>query len=364
MSRLRKEMSFRAFCEFLVGLIIWVILAGCAKDRPTGYDGNLEINLYVTYLDSPAVFLPVYLTPVDFKYGVYIDTTDSNGLVTFTGLLFSQYKAKAVADLYLPSEVHPGQFDTISVIGSKIIVPGGSVVVDSLEVMASGAEPGLKINELYTVGPPNDFFYFYDQFIELYNSSADTVYLDGMVVCRMGSEGLKSVTYIFQFPGEPLVGREYPVPPGSFVVLAQDAIDHTQIVPESVDLTGADWEFKNSLDFGDPDNPDVPNIDNIEVGHTLDFMIALTCDVVLIADGSDTEYIDGIDPETVIDCVEYASISTHIKEIEKFLDMGFAGVGQKRYSGTSLERIKAGFDTNNSTIDFEIIPHPTPGYQH
>lgn len=364
MNKLKKKMGGKKVFKYLVSITILVVLVGCVKDKPISYDGNLEINLYVTYQDTPAVYLPVYLTPIDFRDGVYVDTTDTNGLATFTGLMFSQYKVRASADLYLPSDVHPGQFDTISVIGSKVIIPDGSIVVDSLEVMTSGAEPGLKINELYTVGPPNDFFYFYDQFIELYNSSDDTVYLDGMVVCRMGSEGLRSVTYIFQFPGEPLVGREYPVPPGTFVVLAQDAIDHTKIVPESIDLTGADWEFKNSLDYGDPDNPDVPNIDNIEVGHTLDFMIALTCDVVLIADGSDTEYIDGIDPETVIDCVEYASKSTHIKEIEKFLDMGFAGVGLQRYSGKSLERIKAGFDTNNSSVDFEIIPHPTPGYQH
>jgi len=46
------------------------------------------------------------------------------------------------------------------------------------------------------------------------------------------------------------------------------------------------------------------------------------------------------------------------------LDKGSGGVGQQKYNGTSLERRFAGFDTNNSTVDFVIIPAPTVGYQH
>ena len=42
----------------------------------------------------------------------------------------------------------------------------------------------LVINEIYYCGPVNRAFYFYDQFVELYNISVDTVYLDGMLVAR------------------------------------------------------------------------------------------------------------------------------------------------------------------------------------
>ncbi|MCK4715868.1 MAG: DUF4876 domain-containing protein, partial [Candidatus Marinimicrobia bacterium] len=242
-----------------------------------------------------------------------------------------------------------------------------NIIIDTIYTIASGAQPGLKINEIYSAGPPNRSYYFYDQFIELYNSSSDTIYLDGMVICRMWHM-LESVTYIFQFPGEPLIGREYPVPPENFVVIAQDAIDHTNIpnlpLPESVDLSHADWEFRNSVDYGDFDNPDVPDIDNLEVGHTLDFMINLAGDVILIANGSDLNYLDGIDINSVIDCVEYHKSSDAMKEIEAELDRGFAGVGIIKYGGESIERISAGFDSNNSTVDFVILSSPTPGYQH
>ncbi|MBU1063618.1 DUF4876 domain-containing protein [bacterium] len=225
---------------------------------------------------------------------------------------------------------------------------------------------GLQINEIYSAGPPNNFFFFYDQYIELYNSSADTLYLDGMIVCRMG-KSIEDVTSIFQFPGEPLIGRGYPVAPDSFVILAMDAIDFREFIfydNFSIDLSNADWEFVNPNDAGDMNNPDVPDILNIEDGHTMDFMYGLSEDVLLIADGSDVNYQDGIDISTVIDCVEYSSDPAHVKEMPYELDVGYAGLGLVKYSGNSIERKMPGMDTNNSSIDFEVISEPTVGFGH
>ncbi|MBN2602495.1 MAG: DUF4876 domain-containing protein [Candidatus Marinimicrobia bacterium] len=226
---------------------------------------------------------------------------------------------------------------------------------------------GLQINEIYSCGPANNFFFFYDQYIELYNSAEDTLYLDGVIVCRMG-KSIEDVTYIFQFPGEPLIGREYPVAPDSFVVLAMDAYNYRDEIfsgERSIDLSIANWEFVNPNDPGDnSNNPDVPNILNIEEGHTLDFMYGLAGDVLLIADGSDVYYQDGIDISTVIDCVEYSSDPAHVKEMPYELDIGYAGLGLVKYSGNSLERKMPGMDTNNSSVDFEVIAEPTVGFGH
>ena len=41
---------------------------------------------------------------------------------------------------------------------------------------------GIAINEIYSVGPVNNMFFFYDQFLELYNASDSIRYLDGMLV--------------------------------------------------------------------------------------------------------------------------------------------------------------------------------------
>lgn len=352
----------------LLLLAFLVLFMGCYNDSPSLQDGDFGMELYMKLEGDPVRNLPVKISSMGYAAPALYDTTDELGKVSFAGLPMSEYKININGMGIVPSFLNPGEEDTILVAGSKVLSPDGNdFLVDSVETIASGSTGGIKINEIYSCGPPNNFFYFYDQFFELYNSSDDTLYLDGMIFCRMG-KFLENVTYIFQFPGEPLGGTEnYPIYPDSFVVVASDAYDHRGEIfngNASVDLTNADFEFKNSLELNDPDNPDVPNLENLEVGHTLDFMVGVTGDVVLIADGSDVDYTDGIEMESVIDCVEWSSKSDHVKEIEDALDRGFGGVGQGKYSGTSLERISPGFDTNNSTIDFVIIPAPTPGYQH
>jgi hypothetical protein len=93
-------------------------------------------------------------------------------------------------------------------------------------------------------------------------------------------------------------------------------------------------------------------------------MVGLNGDGLALCDGSDYDQTDGINVSSVIDCVEYSSSETHTKEVPYSLDASYGGVGQGKYSGESLERIRPGFDTNNSRIDFTILSKPTPGYQH
>ena len=346
---------------YIFTLVLTLVLSSCFKEKPLQYDSTLSIILFVEFEGEMLPSVHVSLKTYDYDIATFNDTTDSTGMAVFDNLPWANYQVNVHSEILSPFDTTG--MDTVLVIGTEFISSiTERMTVDTLKVVASGAESGLKINELYICGAPC-YLYYYDQFFELYNSSDDTSYLDGIVICRMGYM-LENITYIFQFPGEPLIGREYPVPPDSFVVLAIDAYDHTEYCSESIDLSNADWEFRNSMDYGDFDNPDVPNIENIEVGHRLDFMPSLGTDVILIADGSDVDYLDGMDIESVIDCVEYSSSAEHIKEIESELDRGFAGVGKVRYSGQSLERIAPGFDTNNSTLDFEIIQHPTPGYNH
>ena len=365
-------MKKNSFINIISFLIILILIFGCLdkQSMPLTYDGKMDITFQVWYdIDSlndgaKLSSIPVEIFTYAYEGCAYSDSTDSNGIVIFEDIPWSEYNVNINSEII----VDYGTFiDTMPIVAAGIYYPDSSVnTIDTVNILCGGSEKGLKINEIYSVGPPNNFFYFYDQYVELYNSSSEIKYLDGMVFCRM-SNTIDNITYIFQFPGEPLVGTEYPVEPGQFVVLAQDAYDHKDLIfngKVSIDLTVADWEFKNSADLGDWDDPDVPNLENIEVGNHVDFMINLTSDVVILADGSDIDYLDGLDSASIIDGVEYSSSSTHIKDIENFVDRGFGGVGLQKYSGQSLERKTPGFDTDNSTIDFEVIPAPTIGYQH
>jgi len=355
------------------------LLFSCMEvdDKPLEYEGTQQKNLLIS-LDTTSLGkffngqsavlsgIPVVLKNHDYEGFVRTAYTDDSGWVYFDSLLNGYYIASVGVDYPFDNAL-----DTSRVTGQQEFYVHDEVpAIDTLTVRVSG-NPGLKINEIYYMGPPNKIFYFFDQFVELYNASSETIYLDGMIVCRMGpcTIGADNVTYIFQFPGEPVTGREYPVEPGEFVVLAQDAMNHVIVqgndtLVNSIDLTDADWEFVNSQDYADTDNPDVPNLDNIEEGHRRDFMISLGDDVVLIADGRDVNYADGIDMETIIDVVEYSSSSTNVKDITEELDAGWAGTGAIKYSGQSVERIEPGFDTDNSTIDFIVLDTPTPGYHH
>jgi len=360
--------------------LIWVIgtisLTSCFREKPLQYDGSYAIKLTVVFRDDSLGYnevlpdLPVRLRITNYSIGDFNARTDSAGVVVFDDLPFATYDLDIKATVRLPfmdstGALVPDSFINIIVVDTmrEIQALNSNFFEDTVYTMAANALPGLKINEIYYTGPQNTSFWFYDQFVELYNSSDEIKYLDGMIVCRI-YHMLDRVTYAFQFPGTPLTGRQYPVQPGEFVVLAVDAYDHRKIFATSIDLSGADWEFVNQMDFGDYDDPHIPNLFNIITGKNVDFLINLSSNVIALADGSDAIMSDGLAINTVVDCVEYCSLSEHIKDIDRILDRGWAGRGNQKYSGQSVERITPGFDTNNSFVDFVIIKPPTPGWSH
>lgn len=371
-----KNIKYILLFVFTLGL-----LASCffTQEKPVTRDGNLSIDLILTVesdtVDS-AIAVPgveVKLTTSNYNLPTYYDITDSNGIAHFEGLPFAYYKAEAHAIM------KPTDFTEIEVVGAKVLeltadsLDGALVYVDSIGMEQS--QRGLCINEIYTAGPPNNIYYFYDQFFELYNAMSETAYLDGMVFLRLGKTELfadtLSISSIFQFPGTPLTGREYPVEPGQFVVLAASAMDHNLIGPisgKTVDLSSADWEFVNLIQVGGYDNPNVPNITTnngmVVQASKVDFMVGLNGDGLALCNGTDYDQTDGIDVSSVIDCVEFSSNEMHKKEVPYSLDASFGGIGLSKYSSQSIERIRPGFDTNNSRIDFTILSKPTPGYQH
>ena len=260
-------------------------------------------------------------------------------------------------------------------------VPGTGMVSDTIYV-AIVTVNALMINEIYYCGGDYSKFYFYDQFVELYNSSQDTLYLDGCILTRnfpSDREDIEDIDhvraiYAFQFPGSPVTGTEHPIYPGQLIVVAADAVDHS-LYANAVDLSGADWEFFNPLG-SDYDVPGIPNVVNIHPESSIDFMINLSHNAVVFTTGEEYAYEQYINSSgyertrvimplyTVIDGVEYATNSDATKELTARVDAGFAGLGCTKYSMQSTERREIGMDVNNSTFDFVLLPTPTPGWSH
>jgi len=351
-------------------------------EKPAKKEGNGILNIKIDYskLDSSVTVSPDS-TYVEAKseLRVYNGYTNEDGEISFNNLISGLYTI-SFNKIYL---------------NNRYIGGGGSINIMSSQTVdtvftAFLIEPGIKINEIFAAWSQNDILYYHDQFIELYNASDDTLYLDGMIIVRGGgnvqacsdidNDGqLENFVHAWRFPGKPvskLYNRtkgDYPIYPHQFVILATDARDHTEYVPNSVDLSHADWEFVNKKDYADYDTPSVPNIICLRDDYSSDFMYAGTSDIILLCTGEDavpdenSKYPlgveDGIAIETIIDGVEYQSSSTSLKTLDSRVDKGFTGVGINSYSGKSMQRIMPGFDTNNSSIDFKILLKPTPGYQ-
>ncbi len=371
-----------------------LLIASCARQAPTVTDGTLDLTVIVSDAtglaepDSVLGYAPVAGAEVTITSKGFITAegapvsyrtqTDSSGVAVFHDIIGSSYTVSAVGvqNVWDPVSSEWDQTNVRANSIADVYQPGQTA--DTLKAQISRTSD-LVINEIYYAGPVNKSFYFYDQFVELYNAGEDTVYLDGMIICRarqfhredMDEIDFLQAIYVYQFPGEPLVGREYPLPPKTFSVIAQDAFDHSKYIDGAIDLSGADWEFYNP--YAGDWNGEAPNVVNVIPGNGTDFMINVVHNAVILANGSG--YYNGevsdygyqyihIPIKNVVDAVEYSLNPEKQKEITLRVDAGFAGVGIGKYTGKSTERREAGFDTNNSSLDFVNLNATTPGWQH
>jgi hypothetical protein len=163
-------------------------------------------------------------------------------------------------------------------VGRATINSSGGTFAFSVAVPASKRR-SLIFNEIsWRAGSPGlgECCFNDNGFLEVYNNSDTTIYLDGITVGESYNLFYEypaipcSVSYPFltdplgvwalwhyMFPGN---GRDNPLKPGGLVTIAQDAIDHRELYPTAQglpDLRGADFEFIGPVDV---DNPTVPNM--------------------------------------------------------------------------------------------------------
>jgi len=362
-------------------VVMIFILVGCGRDKPVTPDGDGVI--YIAIVDTTGDFPGSSPGEPELVVGASVSIQGrthefvstmvaDDGIASFSELPAGNYS------IFTRREVLAGAQKKVFTGFSDIHVAIDEIVADTLFVSTVTVN-ALMINEIFYAGSDRSKFYFFGQFVELYNSSQDTLYLDGCIVTRnyptvLGD--LEEIDFVraihaFQFPGTPVTGRVYPIFPGQYVVIAADAIDHSAYANNAPDLSGADWEMFNPLG-SDYDVLDVPNLVSIMPDKTIDYMINLSHNAVVLATGEEYGFETYDDDRlrltlplyTVIDGVEYASSSDKTKELTMRVDAGFAGIGCTKYSGQSTERREVGTDANNSTFDFTLIFPPTPGYTH
>jgi hypothetical protein len=169
----------------------------------------------------------------------------------------------------------------------------------------AGRRGSLVISEWYAYAPPTATYggHPWGQYVEIYNNSDTTIYLDGKIFgkmventlyngttfscaytagMRMTTRGLWTRTAV-RFPGN---GQDNPLLAGKAVVIATDAVDHRPYNASLLDLSDADFEFVASA--GDVDNPASKNLLPITFfsgaeGHGPSFFAS---DLLFIADAT------------------------------------------------------------------------------
>jgi len=362
-------------CSVILLLAAAALAMGCGKQRPDEPDGAGTIVVAVTdtsgFFPGSVLGEPFFMdsTEVSLQSRTHIFTssrlTGESGIAVFAGLASGTYS------VFVRREVSVGPNRIVFTGFGDLKLAGEETVSDTI-LAKTVSVSNLMINEVFYAGSCASSYYFYDQYVELYNSSSDTLYLDNVIVTRqlgtidpdMESKDYVRAIYAFQLHG---TGRQWPIAPGRFVVIAADAVNHRAYCAASPDLSTADYECFNAQG-NDYDNLLVPNFESIIPGRTTDYLINLVHNAVVIATGEEYTIDENnymyLPIYTVIDGVEYSANPSAAKEMTVRIDAGFAGVGVTRYSGTSVERREPGLDTNNSTYDFVNISPMTPGYFH
>ena len=208
---------------------------------------------------DPAVGPPVAVLQTDSAGRVSVpDLADGNFFVGVRRLLTA-----AEASRLAPTE------DVVGFMAQTVVSRGSSAIL-----VPASRRHSLVISEWSFFGEPIPGVggYNFGGYIELANNSDTTVYLDGLVIGQGYAQAADYPLYpcastgsfsndpdgvwADSFDSLPGTGHTYPLAPGAVTVIATDAIDHSNVSPEGLDLSHADFE---SIGTADVDNPDVPN---------------------------------------------------------------------------------------------------------
>jgi hypothetical protein len=332
-------------------------------------------------------------------------STDATGKAVFASILPGKYEVTATRSLTAEVAqmlIGRSQALTLSAFSSSATYNAPQTVNLTLQVAGVG---GLVIKEIYYTGSktPSGGNYFSDQFVEIYNNSADTIFTDGLCIADVyGVSGLINpgqrptefkddqnnvyVSSVWRIPGS---GRQYPLAPGRSIIIAQDGVNHrgdSTLNPNSpVDLSGADWETFNQRDDNrDIDFPNVPNLERLYFTGGFDWLLSVFGPGVVIFRTDNFAALERtpipgaaatIQPRIkvpralVIDAVEALrdASSADFKRIPNFLDAGFTFASGTYTSESVRRRVQSVVngrailqDGNNSSMDFQLLPRPTP----
>ena len=203
-------------------------------------------------------------------------TTNGQGAVALDSIPSGRYVASVTRLLDEGERQAATGAGAVAFMGGRVFRP--ELIEISEDIFIQASERGaIVVSEFaFSIDTEDGRGYIPGGYVELYNNSDSTAYLDGKVIARAfgilydfpnrpcsmfeqlraDSRGIYAAAFEM-FPGS---GNEYPLSAGQTALIAVDGIDHRPFTPHGFDLSGADFEFRGA---GDVDNPAVPNMINI-----------------------------------------------------------------------------------------------------
>ncbi len=289
---------------------------------------------------------------------------------------------------------------------SDNVVVSESNTAVKLAVNTFDAKGGFVLSEIFFAGTQTleEKPYTKDQYIVISNNSDVTLYADSIAFVESAflsttkrdytpdiMKEAMSVDAIYMIPG---TGTSVPVEPGKSLVLAINAMNHTEANANSFDLSNADYEFydeSSNASNQDTDNPDAPNLDKWYC-YTLTIFILnnqgnKTYAIAKMRQDKDSYLADnyyeakytavnGKEMSTkcykvanswILDAVNLApSSAQQWNVVSSALDAGYAyvaatGADKTRFGKAVIRKKENGkwVDTNNSSNDFEMGVTPS-----
>jgi len=375
------------------------------------------VLLFFSCQDENSVTQTNTLLTISLEHGEdHAELSVDNYQVVWTNLSSNRsYEGLTQADGTLTLEVPQGIY-SLSVEGKSEDVNSANFLnfqAATREVAISGTEmlhqcvlehsvsgDGWLFREIYFSGSTttNNKSYWQDQYFEIYNNSNEVLYADGLTVAESDYTntsdnniwsdllpGTVAVGTLYSVPGN---GNDYPVNPGSSIILASNGINHKVVNENSpVDLSKADFEWYDEHNL-DTDVPEVPNLikhfsysATVWILHTRGYKAYILFHPgeemsefmnknfvrSFTASGSETVRV-GVPIKSVYDAVEISQPEGPAsKALPAGLDKGFSYCNGANL-GVCIKRKVAGEengrvilqDTNNSSVDFEANATPDP----
>ena len=400
-----KLISMKHLKQFLAVVLALVLLNACKKDDNNGIATEpLNVTLHLQAPDKVTIThygtLTLTLTELNKNEKVekvYHNTTTNDFQLSIPA---GSYEVRATGTVSYTQSSTTYAGEVVGFMNKLDILTATTYTLPLSLKFASSEDGDFIIEEIYFTGSltPQGKQYEGDQYIKLYNPTNKVLYADGLLIAdskflttskqkvepNIIDEAF-SVEGIVQIPGN---GTQYPVAPGRWIVIADQAINHKENNANSLDLSKADFEIYYEQ-IKDEDNPKVTNVLNthsyvafhnrgyksyviarLPQGTTIDSYLAnYKYTYKTIFQEGETYKIPN---SWILDAVN-VSVKGKFQWLltAPSLDSGWTYCGKKdndpaRYGKSVRRKVlsenngKPIFkDTNNSTDDFEILTTPT-----